>query len=87
MRNRKMQIWESVPLYEPDPRHVELLARALNLEGANSKATPGEKPHAEAHEEPNDDLADLVSFIAEIKAQRVANSKVTFGDSPSVLPP
>ena len=41
--NRIVRIVETGLRYEPDPRHVELLVRALNLEDGKSKATPGQK--------------------------------------------
>ena len=41
--NRIVRIVGTGLRYEPDPRHVELLARALNLEDAKPQVTPGRK--------------------------------------------
>ena len=42
--NRVVRMADTGLLYEPDPRHVELLIRALGLEVANYRVTPGSKP-------------------------------------------
>ena len=44
--NRVLRVVDEGLLYEPDPRHVELLARDMGLPMGSSKgnATPGIKP-------------------------------------------
>ena len=51
--NRIVRIVSDGLLYEPDPRHIELLTKSMGLEGANSQMTPGVKPkiHDEQEEE------------------------------------
>ena len=41
--NRILRVTRDGLAYEADPRHVELLARALGLEASRSVATPGVK--------------------------------------------
>ena len=57
--------------YEPDPRHIELLARDLGIEldDSNSRATPGEQPKydPEIHK-PDEDITDIINAIKD--AQR-----------------
>ena len=50
--------------YEADPRHVELLARSLNLEQCNHMLTPGVKvPFDEA--DANANVDDLNNYVAD----------------------
>ena len=55
--NRVVRIVHDGLLYEPDPRHVDLLAKAFNLEIgiSNPRVTPGQKPNQPELEEPDDD--------------------------------
>ena len=75
-------------LYEPDPGHVELLVRAMGLEGANSRATPGETTYIvdEAQEEqqrqPQENLIDAV--IASRRAIS-RNKKVSFAEDTETI--
>ena len=65
---------------EPDPRHVELLIRALNLENGASKATPGIKiPFDEIDHAPSD-LQDFEDLVAAVRLHERAVSKVTFSE-------
>ena len=41
--NRILRVNEEGLFYEADPRHVELLAKSMGLEGCKSVATPGLK--------------------------------------------
>ena len=65
--NRLLHVEEHGLVYEPDPRHVELLVRDLGLEGRSSRAAPGEKQtydediHTQA--EPLEPLEDIVAAL------------------------
>ena len=47
--NRIVRVTPEGVRFEADPRHLELLARSLGLEGASSVLTPGVKPSAPEH--------------------------------------
>ena len=49
-------------LYEPDPRHVELLIKSLGLEQANSQPTPGVKPTYPKDTDKNNSSNDSQKF-------------------------
>ena len=76
--NRIVRISDAGLLYEPNPRHVELLARALHLEGANSRACPGQKPQG-SPEPPEPEIEDIAMLVAAVRSQRISNLRVTFG--------
>ena len=83
--NRIVRISGDALLYEPDPRHVELLARDLGLDmGATYRATPGDKPkYSEDAHAPTESHDDIVAAC--VPASRISCSianvklKVTFG--------
>ena len=84
--NRLLRVVPEGLLYEPDPRHVEMLARAFDLTKENvpkPPLTPGEKPkHEETeHEEPEENLDDIV---ASLRAARHECAKVSFVDHADV---
>ena len=61
--NRIIRISDDALLYEPDPRHVELLSRDLGLDmGGTSRATPGDKkPYNEEIHAPTEPLDDIIA--------------------------
>ena len=70
--NRILRVTSKGILYEPDPRHSEILIKSLGLEGANSQVTPGVKSKDDADQlldnvEPLPD-EELQSIIASIRA-------------------
>ena len=81
--NRIVTITEEGLLYEPDPRHVEMLARALQLDmvDSNSKATPGIKPNVVEDQPQHDELKDLAHVVAMLKQQRVNTLEISFGET------
>ena len=77
--NRIVRIVPEGLLYEPDPRHIELLAKGVDLimQQSNSRATPGIKPKWE-DVPPEESIESIIASIRDIRRQ---NSKVTFSDS------
>ena len=76
--NRILRVVDEGLKYEPDPRHVELLIRALDLEGGKPSAAPGSKPTYEQVKdspEPDDTYADM---IAAFRQHRRATTKIRF---------
>ena len=49
--NRTVRLSGATILYTQDPKHIELMYRNLELDGASSRATRGEKPkhNADVH--------------------------------------
>ena len=68
VRNRIARLSDSGLLYEPDPRHVEVCARALRLDGLEAKppAAPGHKqPFFETVvDAPADEMQELINMVA-----------------------
>ena len=62
--NRIVRITENSLLYEPDPRHVELLVRALHVDEKKVAATPGRKPEHpnELEDAPDNGIDDLIAW-------------------------
>ena len=87
--NRVIRVEGSTLLYEPDPRHAELLIRALAVEQANSQCTPGVKTTFEkiqgqpdpAHE----DDSSYEDLIAAVRAHKKQRCTVSFGDTTVVV--
>lgn len=46
--NRIVRLDDLGLVYEPDPRHAEILIRSMDIDGG-SRVTPGDKPHALKH--------------------------------------
>ena len=67
--NRILSVTSQGMHYEADPRHVELLARALGLDAPGSKhaATPGLKPKFEDNNDADESLEDIVASIKLLK--------------------
>ena len=66
--NRIVRVVDAGLLYAPDPRHVELLAKGVNLDmkHSTSRVAPGNKPTFQ--EEPAEDtLENFVSSIFKLK--------------------
>ena len=79
--NRIVRVVPSGMLYEPDPRHVELLIKAMGLEKANSKATPGNNiPFGEIQSHPSD-LVDVDELVSAVRLHKKVHCKVTFTDA------
>ena len=64
--NRIIRYTKSGLLYEPDPRHVELLIRDLGLQDATFRVTPGNKPELDDITNPTD-LVDMENMIATLQ--------------------
>ena len=73
--NRILRITDKGLFYEADPRHVELLARALGLENSTGQFTPGSKLFDDdevADGQPNHEDAveeELHQFVNQLLAQ------------------
>ena len=82
--NRVVRIVPEGLLYEPDPRHVELLAEgvALDMQHSTSRVTPGNKPQYE-DVPAEEDLNDIISAIHRINK---SNPKVSFSDDIEFAP-
>ena len=83
--NRILRITQRGLLYEPDPRHAELLLRALDLEDAKPQLTPGVKvPFDEicAHSTPTE-ADETISSLHEHahKQPRTGTKHVQFNDT------
>ena len=66
--NRILQITSRGIHYEADPRHVELLSKALGLDqGAKSAVTPGIKPTYQQDADPEENLEDISASIMVVK--------------------
>ena len=80
--NRIVRLSDSGILYEPDPRHVELLARALRLDGPDAKpsAAPGHKQpfHETIVDAPDDEMQELINMVASVRSQRLATPRVSW---------
>ena len=76
--NRIVRICPEGLLYESDPRHVELLAKALHLEDCKPAPSPGSKPKV-VEDASEDDAAELQDIVAMLKHQRLSQRKVSFG--------
>ena len=82
--NRIISITKDGLTYEPDPRHVELLARDLNLDlNGKSSGVPGHKiPYDEnKHGQHIEDPVILEDVIASIRAAKKGCLKISFPDS------
>ena len=78
--NRVLRVVATGLRYEPDPRHVELLVRALRLEGAKGRATPGDKPTYQNRKDANQDTDEYAELISSFKAHRKTTRSITFKD-------
>ena len=91
--NRILRLTESGLRYEADPRHAEMLVRALDLQSSSSVLTPGVKEDNDAtNYEANlidekdanvmmhSDVMDEPEIIAVIKAKKIDNRKIIFSD-------
>ena len=71
--NRILTVCPEGLLYEPDPRHVEMLARAFNynFEDTKPSLTPGTEPKYEEDPQPGqgENLEDIVASIRAIRSQ------------------
>lgn len=80
--NRVVRVVPTGLRYEPDPRHAELLIRALNLEGGKPSTAPGSKiPFDEVVRVPGE-LEDIDNIVAAVRLHKNTRSKVSF--SPNV---
>ena len=81
--NRIVRITDTGLRYEADPRHVELLAKSLNMENCRPVVTPGVKVPFDDDAQPSDDPMDDV--ILEQMVSKVTHiSKVKFDLNPGV---
>ena len=55
MMNRILRNFKGGHLYDPRPRHIELIFKALDLEHATSRVTPGSKSIVEQEEHVHED--------------------------------
>ena len=79
--NRIVRIDEHGLRYEADPRHVELLARALNLEQCKHVVTPGVKvPYDEVDADATDGTLDDHIVDAAVNVLRRRERMVKFND-------
>lgn len=82
--NRIVRITDESLLYETDPRHTEMLIKALHLEDAKTVVTPGIKVPVDANDadkidQVDSEAADVIKqMIAEIDNKMNEPSKVTF---------
>ena len=82
--NRIVTVQDAGLEYEPDPRHIELLARDLGIDlDSNTRATPGEKPtyNPEIHK-PDENISDIIHAIKEAQHRCM---KVSFNDNIDVM--
>ena len=82
--NRVVRIVGSGLLYEPDPRHVELLIKAMGLEDGKHRVTPGQKPKYEdvqdsTREDPPGPDTSYADLVAAVKFHRSQNAQVSCG--------
>ena len=78
--NRFVTVTEQGLEYEPDPRHIDLLARDLGIDmDSNSRATPGEKEtyDVEKHN-PDEQIEDIIQCI---RAAKQTCIQVSFDDN------
>ena len=78
--NRIIRLTSAGLLYEPDPRHIELLVRDLGLQEANFAVTPGNKAPANPDitpEQLSDDHNDYINSIHPNTPSRTPNKKNT----------
>ena len=81
--NHVVRVVPSGLRYEPDPRHVDLLAKAFNFQigKANSQCTPGVKPRLEDVEteaDSGENTHDLDELIAAVRLSKKVAGKVSF---------
>ena len=79
--NRVARVVPSGLRYEPDPRHAELLIRALGLEDAKHAATPGYNIPFEEIEHAPSDLQDVDDLVAAVRLHTRVHSKVSFSNT------
>ena len=68
--NRIVRVVGEGLLYEPDPRHVELLLRDLGIPpGSKDSATPGRKPEydPDIHPQPEQPTETIAEIVAAVK--------------------
>lgn len=62
--NKILKVTSKWLLYEPDPRHIELLAQAQGIDGnCNKPVTPGKKPPAPDDLIPGESIDDIINAI------------------------
>ena len=84
--NRIATVTDTGLEYEPDPRHIELLARDLGF-GVDGKPalTPGQKPQFEDVQNiPEDNIEDMLHAIKDAKKSCL---RIRFDDTPTFLDP
>ena len=77
--NRIVRIVPEGLVYGPDPRHIELLAKGMNLDMAqsNSRVTPGSRPRIEEQEQAEDERT-IDEIISSIRMVKKSSFKVAF---------
>ena len=75
--NRIIRVTQSGLLYEPNPRHIEMLTRDLNLGDCNFRVTPGEKTNPEIDFEP----AELEDPLGAVNSIYPRKTKIRFNDT------
>ena len=81
--NRLITVTEDGLTYEPDPRHVELLARDLGLDlGGKSHVTPCQKQTYDEnkHSPKNDEHITLEDVISSIRLAKKGSLKISFSE-------